>query len=103
MDIIDIKTYMQSVGREARLASRLVAKAETAAKNRSLEQMAAAIKRDEQVLLAANAMDVESAAKRGLDSAVRYTGRQDARAARRYRDHLRSPAQRYGRCRRVMP
>jgi glutamate-5-semialdehyde dehydrogenase len=70
MDIIDIKTYMQSVGREARVASRLVAKAETAAKNRSLEQMAAAIKRDEQVLLAANAMDVESAAKRGLDSAM---------------------------------
>ncbi len=70
MDIIDIKTYMQSVGREARAASRLVAKAETAAKNRSLEQMAAAIRRDEQVLLAANAMDVESAAKRGLDSAM---------------------------------
>jgi glutamate-5-semialdehyde dehydrogenase len=70
MDIIDIKTYMQSVGREARVASRLVAKAETAAKNRSLQQMAAAIKRDEQVLLAANAMDVESAAKRGLDSAI---------------------------------
>lgn len=70
MDIIDIKTYMQSVGREARAASRLVAKAETAAKNKSLEQMAAAIKRDEQVLLAANAMDVESAAKRGLDSAM---------------------------------
>lgn len=70
MDIIDIKTYMQSVGREARVASRLVAKAETAAKNRSLEQMAAAIKRDEQVLLAANAMDVESAAKRGLESAM---------------------------------
>jgi glutamate-5-semialdehyde dehydrogenase len=70
MDIIDIKTYMQSVGREARAASRLVAKAETAAKNRALDQMAAAIKRDEQVLLAANAMDVESAAKRGLDSAM---------------------------------
>jgi glutamate-5-semialdehyde dehydrogenase len=70
MDIIDIKTYMQSVGREARVASRLVAKAETAAKNRALEQMAAAIKRDEQVLLAANAMDVESAVKRGLDSAM---------------------------------
>ena len=33
-------------------------------------RMAAAIKRDEQVLLAANAMDVESAAKRGLDSAM---------------------------------
>ncbi|HEV7929102.1 MAG TPA: glutamate-5-semialdehyde dehydrogenase [Nitrosospira sp.] len=70
MDMIDVRTYMQSVGREARAASRLVAKAETAAKNRSLTQMAAAIKRDEQVLLAANAMDVEGARKRGLDSAM---------------------------------
>ena len=57
MDIIDVKTYMQSIGREARAASRLVAKAETAAKNRALTQMAAAIQRDEQTLLTANAMD----------------------------------------------
>ena len=28
MDIMDIKTYMQSIGREARDASRLIAKAE---------------------------------------------------------------------------
>ena len=70
MDIIDVKTYMQSIGREARAASRLVAKAETAAKNRALTQMAAAIQRDEQILLAANAMDVESARKRGLDPAM---------------------------------
>jgi glutamate-5-semialdehyde dehydrogenase len=70
MDMIDVKTYMQSIGREARVASRLVARADTAAKNYSLTQMAAAIKRDEQMLLAANAMDVESARKRGLDSAM---------------------------------
>jgi glutamate-5-semialdehyde dehydrogenase len=61
---------MQSIGREARAASRLVAKAETAAKNRALTQMAAAIQRDDQMLLAANAMDVESARKRGLDPAM---------------------------------
>ncbi len=70
MDMIDVKTYMQSIGREARAASRLVAKAETAAKNRALTQMAAAIQRDEQTLLTANAMDVESARKRGLDPAM---------------------------------
>ena len=70
MDIIDVKTYMQSIGREARAASRLVAKAETAAKNRALTQMAAAIQRDEQMLLAANAEDVESARKRGLEPAM---------------------------------
>lgn len=70
MDIIDIKTYMQSIGREARSASRLIARAETAAKNRALTMMAMAIKRDEQRLLAANAEDVESAKARGLDAAL---------------------------------
>lgn len=70
MDIIDIKTYMQSIGREARSASRLIARAETATKNRALTMMAKAIKRDEQQLLAANARDVESAKARGLDAAL---------------------------------
>ena len=70
MDIIDIKTYMQSIGREARAASRLIAKAETAAKNRALTHMAMAIKRDEQRLLEANAGDVENARARGLEPAM---------------------------------
>src|SRR5687768_13803709 len=70
MDIIDIKTYMQSIGREARVASRLVAKAETAAKNRALTLMAEAIKREEQQLLTANAKDVKGAKTRGLDTAM---------------------------------
>jgi glutamate-5-semialdehyde dehydrogenase len=70
MDIIDIRTYMQSIGREARAASRLVAKAETAAKNGALMLMAEAIKREEQQLLAANVKDVESAKTRGLDTAM---------------------------------
>ena len=70
MDIIDIKTYMQSIGREARAASRLIAKAETAAKNQALAHMAMAIKRDEQRLLDANAGDVENARARGLDPAM---------------------------------
>lgn len=70
VDIIDIKTYMQSIGREARSASRLIARAETAAKNQALTIMAMAIKRDEQELLAANERDVESAKARGLDAAL---------------------------------
>jgi len=70
MDIIDIKAYMQSVGREARAASRLMAKAETAAKNLALTAMAAAIKRDEQKLLAANALDLQGAQAQGLDAAL---------------------------------
>ncbi len=70
MDVIDIKAYMQSVGREARAASRLMAKAETAAKNQALTAMAAAIKRDEQKLLAANVLDLEDAKAGGLDAAL---------------------------------
>jgi glutamate-5-semialdehyde dehydrogenase len=70
MDIIDIKAYMQSVGREARAASRLMAKAETAAKNLALTAMAAAIKRDEQKLLATNALDLQGAQAQGLDVAL---------------------------------
>ena len=70
MDIIDIKTYMQSIGREARTASRLMAKAEPADKNRALTLMALAIQRDEQQLLAANAEDVAKAKIRGLEPAL---------------------------------
>jgi len=70
MDIMDIRTYMQSIGREARNASRLIAKAETATKNRALTMMAMAIKRDAQRLLAANAADVDHAKARDLDPAL---------------------------------
>lgn len=70
MDIMDIRTYMQSIGREARNASRLIAKAETATKNRALTMMAMAIKRDAQRLLAANAADVDHAKVRDLDPAL---------------------------------
>lgn len=67
---MDIRTYMQSIGREARNASRLIAKAETATKNRALTMMAMAIKRDAQRLLAANAADVDHAKVRDLDPAL---------------------------------
>ena len=43
--IIDIKIYMQSVGQEARAASRWMAKASTAVKNTALLTMATAIRR----------------------------------------------------------
>jgi glutamate-5-semialdehyde dehydrogenase len=70
MDMIDVKTYMQSVGREARTAARTIARAETATKNRALAHMAVAIGRDEQLLLDANAKDVEQARSRGLEPAM---------------------------------
>ncbi|PXW87772.1 glutamate-5-semialdehyde dehydrogenase [Nitrosomonas sp. Nm84] len=70
MDITDIKSYMQSVGQEARTASRLVAKADTAAKNHALTAMANAIRRDELLLLAANAKDLENARAKGLEASM---------------------------------
>ncbi len=68
--VLDIKTYMQSVGQEARAASRLMAKASTAMKNRALLAMAAAIRRDVDKLLTANQADLEAARIAGLEPAM---------------------------------
>jgi len=70
MNTTDIKSYMHFVGQEARAASRLVAKADTAAKNQALTAMANAIRRDQSSLLAANAKDLENARAKGLDASM---------------------------------
>lgn len=70
MNNIDIKTYMRDVGQKARAASRLIAKADTAAKNEALTTMAAAILRDEEKLIAANALDLDNARAKGLEPAM---------------------------------
>lgn len=70
MNNTDIKSHMQSVGQEARSASRQIAKADTASKNRALTAMADAIRHDETVLLAANTRDLDAARAKGLESAM---------------------------------
>ncbi|MBL8498335.1 glutamate-5-semialdehyde dehydrogenase [Nitrosomonas sp. JL21] len=70
MNTTDIKSYMQSVGQAARAASRLIAKADTATKNQALTAMAAAIRRDEALLLKANAQDLDNARAKGLEAAM---------------------------------
>ncbi len=60
---------MLEVGRRARAASREVARADTAAKNRALVAAAKAVRRDAKKLLAANAEDVKSAKSAGKDAA----------------------------------
>ncbi|SFN19716.1 glutamate-5-semialdehyde dehydrogenase [Formivibrio citricus] len=65
---MDIQAYMQQIGRQARAASRQMAKADTGAKNRALQAIAAAIERDADKLLAANAEDVAVAKTEGLES-----------------------------------
>jgi glutamate-5-semialdehyde dehydrogenase len=66
---LDLPAYMREVGERARAASRLLARAPTAAKNAALESIALAIIRDQKSLLAANAQDVAAARGTGSDAA----------------------------------
>jgi glutamate-5-semialdehyde dehydrogenase len=67
---MDIKHYMNQVGQRARNASRAMAKADTAAKNHALSLIAAAIRRDADLLRAANQKDLDAASAGGLASAM---------------------------------
>jgi len=65
---MDIQSYMLGVGRQARAAARLVARADTATKNQALMLTAQAIGRDVKRLLAANAIDLKAARAKKLDA-----------------------------------
>jgi glutamate-5-semialdehyde dehydrogenase len=67
---LNIKTYMKQVGEQARAASRVVARASTAAKNKALFEMAKAIRADEAILIAANAKDLHAAREKDLEEAM---------------------------------
>ena len=67
---MDIKTYMQTVGRQAREASRSVAAASTDAKNKALLAMAAEIRARAAQLLEANQRDLAEARANGLEAAM---------------------------------
>ncbi|MEW5893088.1 MAG: glutamate-5-semialdehyde dehydrogenase [Pseudomonadota bacterium] len=67
---MDVKQYMQTLGRQAREASRAVARADTNQKNLALLRMAEAIERDAAKLLAANAQDMAHARGAGYDTAL---------------------------------
>jgi glutamate-5-semialdehyde dehydrogenase len=67
---MDIQQYMTEVGQRARIASRAMAKADSAAKNRALTLIAAAIRRDADILRAANRADLDAARSAGLEPAL---------------------------------
>ena len=69
MTEFDLPAYMTRVGQQARAASRAMARASTADKNRALLTIAAAIRRDADKLKAVNARDVERARANGQDAA----------------------------------
>jgi glutamate-5-semialdehyde dehydrogenase len=67
---MDVQTYMHSLGRQAREASRAVARADTKTKNAALLAIASAIRREKAALVAANTQDVEAARAAGLEPAL---------------------------------
>ena len=67
---MDIKHYMQHLGIQARAASREMAKASTRTKNLALTTIAAAIRREQATLLAANQADLATAKANGLEAAM---------------------------------
>ncbi len=67
---MDVKQYMQDLGQRARVASRAMAQARTAAKNDALLHIATALEAARAELIAENARDLEQGRKDGLDDAL---------------------------------
>jgi glutamate-5-semialdehyde dehydrogenase len=65
-----IQTYLRTIGQNARAASRLMSRAETAAKNKALLAIAEALEAGAATLIAENQKDLEAGRQRGLDSAM---------------------------------
>ncbi len=66
----DVKTYMLAIGGKARSASRLIGRADTAAKNRALLNIANRLEADTLALVSENAKDLEAGRAKGLDAAM---------------------------------
>ncbi|WP_250452245.1 glutamate-5-semialdehyde dehydrogenase [Caballeronia sp. ATUFL_M2_KS44] len=66
---MNIDQYMTDLGRRARVASRAMARASTAAKNAALVAVANAIERERDTLKAANGRDLARAREKGHDAA----------------------------------
>jgi glutamate-5-semialdehyde dehydrogenase len=65
----ELKSAMVEMGQAARAAARELARASTEQKNRALDAMAAAIRKNAQTILQANAQDAAQAKKDGSDAA----------------------------------
>ena len=67
---MNIKEYMQDTGKRARAASRIMAKTDTATKNKALVKIADLIIEYQEKLLQANALDLAAGSANGLDAAL---------------------------------
>jgi glutamate-5-semialdehyde dehydrogenase len=70
VNLMNIKAYMQTLGSQAREASRTIAAADTALKNKALLAIAEALSHGREKLLAANALDMQNGSANGLDAAL---------------------------------
>jgi glutamate-5-semialdehyde dehydrogenase len=68
--MVNVKDYMDALGKSARKASRYIANADTNVKNMALTNIANAILREKDSLLEANAKDLAAAMANGLESAL---------------------------------
>jgi glutamate-5-semialdehyde dehydrogenase len=68
--ISDVTGYMKQVGEQARQASRVLASASTAQKNRALEAIADELDGSRDRLIAENRKDLQAGAEKGLDAAL---------------------------------
>ncbi len=67
---MNVKEYMQDVGKRARAASRIMAKTDTATKNSALLKIADLIIESQEKLLEANMLDLAAGKSNGLDAAL---------------------------------
>ncbi|MFA7633181.1 MAG: glutamate-5-semialdehyde dehydrogenase [Thiohalomonadaceae bacterium] len=67
---MDIKQYMQQLGQQARAAARLMARADTKAKNIAFQAMADALLANDAALITANQKDLAAGKAQGLDEAM---------------------------------
>lgn len=66
----DIKTYMQNLGKQARQASRVIARASTDEKNNALHTIAENIIANTETLIETNQKDLNAGKESGLDAAL---------------------------------
>ncbi len=67
---MNVQEYMLRIGKQARAAAKVLARADTGIKNKALESIAQQLEQQQQQLLIANAKDLENAEAKGLDSAL---------------------------------
>ncbi|MFP8965695.1 glutamate-5-semialdehyde dehydrogenase [Pokkaliibacter sp. CJK22405] len=70
MQALDVAKYMQELGKQARVASREIARADTMQKNAALLAMADAIENERPALVEANQRDLDRARATGMDAAM---------------------------------